>query len=334
MLYTRNVNKTNKLLIANSALNDIDDTVIQNFIEENLDENYTVELKDYQIKGSGQSYSIRKALASFANNQGGFLIIGIKDKKNSKNTKNLAERVTGFLSREEPQKWIDDICKQSHILPRPQYDTKLVQLNNKNVLVIKVSPYMIGPIAVKSDGSDLIEFWVRGNGSDIAMDYTTVASKYNVKGSSLIKRGFMDLNDTIMDILHYQKKPFEINGYNSSKITSSFVDDRLMYYEMIGYNEEIMLSVKNLKGYVTAYNGIVELGNAAHFNGKTIGNSKETAQAMGNYLELAGKEVINIVVELHTLFPDEGGLYFEHIKRLSEEHDDKSKEAQQSSNIR
>lgn len=323
MLYTKDMDRTNKLLIADSTLNDIDDAVIQNFIEENLDENYTVELKDYQTKNPSQSYDIRKALASFANNQGGFLIIGVKDKKNSKDTKDASERVTGFSSREEPQKWIDDICKQSHILPRPKYDTKLVDVNDKKVLIVKVSPYMIGPIAVKSDGSDLIEFWVRGNGSDIAMDYTTVASKYNTKGSSLVKRAFMDLNDTLMDILHYQKKPFEINGYNSSKITSSFVDDRLMYYEMIGYNEEIMFSVKNLKSYISAYNGIIELGNAAHFKGRTVGNSSETAQVMSNYLELAGKEVVNIVVELHTLFPDEGGLYFEHIKKLSKEHDDK-----------
>lgn len=324
MLYNITMHTTNKLLIAESALNEINSAVIQNFIEENLDENYTIEIKDYTHKDPSQSYDIRKALASFANNQGGFLIIGIKDKKNSKVTRSLAERVTGFSPPEEPQKWIDDICKQSEILPRPKYETKIIEINDKQVLVVKAFPYTISPVAVKKTGSDLIEFWIRGNGSDIAMDYTTVSNKYLAKGSSLIKRAFMDLNDTLMDILGYQKRPFQINSYNPRKITSSFIDDRLMYYEVIGYNEAIMLSVKNLKGYITAYNGIIELGNTAHFKGTTIDNSSETAQVMHNYLELAGKEIVNIVVELHMHFPDEGGMYFEYIKKLSEDHDAKS----------
>jgi hypothetical protein len=316
------MNTTNKLLIAESPLDDIGENTIRDFIHSNLDENYTVELKVYTKNDPSFTYNLRKTLASFANNQGGFLLVGIKDKKNSKNTTDDQERVTGFSFAEEPQKWVDDICKQSNILPRPKYDTAIINVNNKKVLIVKVSPYIIGPVAIKGRESDLLEFWIRGNGSNIGMDYTVISSKYLSKSSAIIKRAFIDLNDTLTDVLELQKQPIQINSYNPIKITSSFVDDRIFYYEVIGYNEEIMLSIKNLRKVLIAYNGCVDIGNKSHLEGKSINNSDDVVQAMSGYLEVAGKEIINIVVELHQLFPDEGVEYFSYIQKLAKEHDE------------
>ena len=263
-------------------------------------------------------------MASLANLQGGFLLIGVKDKKDSRDPTSVDERIVGVELSEEPQKWVDDICSQSVIFPRPSYNTALLSNSDKSVLIIKVSPYSIGPIAIKHKSSDMLEFWLRGNGSDVAMDYVALQNKYVSKDSVVIRRAFIDLNDTLMDIFDLQKQPIQINYYNPVRITSSFVDDRIFYYEVIGYNEEIMLSIKNLRKVLTAYNGCVDIGNKSHLEGKTINNTQDMTQAMTGYLEVAGKEIVNIVVELHQLFPDEGGEYFDYIQRLAQGHDSDS----------
>ncbi len=314
---------TNKLLVATSGLDEVTKGVVEDFIKAGLDENYTVELKTYhKANADNDKHKIRKAVSSLANLQGGFLLVGIKDKKDSRNQTSIDERIVGVDLKEEPQKWVDDICSQSTIFPRPSYHTALLNMNeDKNILIIKVLPYAIGPVAIKQKSSDMFEFWSRGNGSDVAMDYVMLKNKYNSKEASIVKRAFIDLNETIMDVLELQKHPVQINSYNPIKITSSFVDDRIFYYEVIGYNEEIMLSIKNLRKVMTAYNGCVDIGNKSHLEGKAVNNASDMEQAMNGYLEVAGKEIINVLVELHQLFPDEGAVYSSYIQKLAKEHD-------------
>jgi hypothetical protein len=319
----------NKLLIAASALNDITKNTVKDFIKTGLDENYTVELKTYhKASADNDKHKIRKSISSFANLQGGFLLVGVKDKKNSKNKNSVDERVVGLVLTEEPQKWVDDICSQSTVLPRPSYTTALVKINTtKSILVIKVQPYVLGPVAIKKKSSDMLEFWSRGNGSDVAMDYIALQNKYDSKAASMVKRAFIDLSETLTDILELQKHPIQVNSYDPMRLNSSLVDDRIFYYEALGYSEKIMLGIKNLRKAITVYNTCVDIRNKTHLEGGTVNDAGNMAQAMNNYLELAGGEIINIAVELHRQFPDEGAMYFSYLQKLAKEHDEAIKKS-------
>jgi hypothetical protein len=294
----------NPLLQSTTQLSDINESVINDFIESNLDENYTIELKTF-TKDKDFNYNLRKAMAALANQQGGFIVIGIKDKKAVKDTTSVADRVVGHTLTEEIQKWVDNFCGQGTVVPRPRYEAAEVKAF-KNLIVIKVYPYTLGPVGVKSRADGILEFWIRGNGSNLKMDYMALSDKFKSETSSMISAAFIDLSDTFRDAMKLQKNPLDLSGLNPIEIVSTFVEDRKIYYGLVDNDQKIVIHTNNLRRGITLVNSVISVTNNAHANGQTISNAKELSVQLTLYLSSVSVEILNIMSDLARIFPTIG----------------------------
>lgn len=89
---------------------------------------------------------ISQSIAAFANSDGGWLIIGIRD-----NTNNAAEEIVGFdlASINQPKEKLRDIIK-SNISPAPYFESKLINISeDKVVLVVYVEQGLETPYLTK-----------------------------------------------------------------------------------------------------------------------------------------------------------------------------------------
>lgn len=297
---------TNPLLLQSAELSEISSNVIKDFIATGLDENYTVEVKTYSKADSEGGYKIRKAISSLANQQGGFLIVGIKDKKNSKNPNSIEERVIGHGVTGEAQKWIDDICSKGFMTPQVSYRSALVIVEGVEVLVIQVIRSVIGPISVKKNAGSMIEFWVRGNGSDVPMDYMDLSKRYQSNKTSVISAIFIDLLDTYRDLHKIKEKPPALNTFTPIRIVSAAIEDRMELYSITDYDKYLVSHINNLRRVLPVINAVFELGNNAHMESKTISNSSELVDSLRMWAGRAADQVLYITKDLQRLFPEIG----------------------------
>ncbi len=295
--------QANLLLSSSSALSDIDDRIINDFIESGLEEGYTTELKDHS-QDQNFTYDIRQAIAAFANRQGGFLLIGIKDKKNVRpeDSQSVQSRVTG-ASINEPRQWIDEVCSKDLIQPVPRYEVDSVAIDTKQVVVVKVPPYVLGPVAVKKNSSGSLEFWQRGNGSNLKMDYMSIAEKFDTPEKSLIVAAIVDLMDEYWDIDRAEKLNLA-NAFNPVRLSSMIVEDRQTYYGILGGDSETTAHINDLRRAEHTINEIIGLCNNAHIRQGGIGNIDDVQKALISVSKQARASAINILVGFMRIFPD------------------------------
>lgn len=266
----------NQLLNSRSKLSDINDSVIEDFITSGLDEGYTIELKDYTQSLSLQ-YDIRQIIASFANRQGGFLLIGVKDKKNVKSildVQSVEKRITGLNLNSESRQWIDEICGKDMMQPIAKYEVNQITIKNKNLVIVKVYAYSLGPIGIKKDASGLLEFWHRGNGSNLKMDYISIVDKFETSNKSIIEAAFVDIVNTYGDIELLSKSPI-CNNFTVTDISSIIVEERRLYYGIFYNNCGATIHINNLRRTERAINNIINLCNTAHQSGVVVNNEHE-----------------------------------------------------------
>lgn len=106
---------------------------LKKLIENNISEGWNIEYKE---KFPKDNKKIANSIASFANSEGGWYIVGIKENKNESNP----FEIVGFEleSNRKPDDKITNIVKDN-INPIPYFETKLVEIpENKVVLVVQV----------------------------------------------------------------------------------------------------------------------------------------------------------------------------------------------------
>lgn len=122
----------------------LEETDLNLLIQNNVSEGWFVEYKA-QIPDNSK---IAKSIASFANSEGGWLVIGIID-----DTDNAAKEIVGFnISKlKQPKEHVKNIVS-THITPVPFFESKLITLANGNgLLVIKIDKSEESP-HILSDG--------------------------------------------------------------------------------------------------------------------------------------------------------------------------------------
>jgi hypothetical protein len=117
---------------------------LNTLIDNNVSEGWFVEFKAQMP----ESIKVAKSIASFANTEGGWLIVGIVDDIN-----NAASEISGFdlLKLKQPKEHIKNIVS-AHIAPIPYFESKLIELESqKGVIVIWVPKSEEAP-HILSDG--------------------------------------------------------------------------------------------------------------------------------------------------------------------------------------
>ena len=110
--------------IFNKNLQDITYEDIKNLIDNKVHEGWTLEYKQQFPK----SKKIAKSISSFANSNGGYYIIGIKE---SDDNKNLPNEIWGMSYKEfsNPYERIDNAVKE-YISPIPYYEIEVIDIPN------------------------------------------------------------------------------------------------------------------------------------------------------------------------------------------------------------
>jgi len=118
------------------------------------------------------NHNIRKAVTSFANTLGGFIIFGIKDKASVSGW----ARLSGIADTTNFSKELTNKISGGKVVPHVFFDGPRiisVQYNGSayNVLVIKIASSELKPHAIISDSDGLLEFWMRGSATAMAATY-------------------------------------------------------------------------------------------------------------------------------------------------------------------
>jgi len=101
-------------------------------INEKVAEGWFVEYKSIFVSPKDIGHSI----ASFANTDGGWYIIGVKANRDT----NEAEEISGFdiAAEQKPKDKISNIVRD-HVHPKPYFDSKLIEIGNgKGVLIVRI----------------------------------------------------------------------------------------------------------------------------------------------------------------------------------------------------
>lgn len=299
-----NPSKINPLLASDNDTSLITADTLVDMVESGLDEGYTFELKQY-TKDSKQAYKIRRTIAAFANRQGGFLIIGVKDKKNVKLSehRSVDKRIIGVELTEESRNWIDNICSKELVQPLVSYEVVDILVAGKKVIVIKVPPFILGPAGIKNSTGDPIEFWYRGNASNIPMDYLSIVTHIEKSPVSLIKSAVLDLMDISIDIGNLESANI-ISSITPQHVSSVIVDNRHLYYGVLTEYSHIIITISNLRKTIYATNHVIDLSNNAHANGITINNSSHIQEQFKLCLKQVKESVEQLIKELTEAFPD------------------------------
>lgn len=120
-----------------SKLDEID---LNKLIDEKVAEGWYIE---YKSTFPSSNKKIGHSIASFANTDGGWYIIGVDDDDDT----NIANDICGFEleTHSQPKEKIANIIK-THIKPIPFFESKLIKLNNdKGVLVVYIDKGMESP---------------------------------------------------------------------------------------------------------------------------------------------------------------------------------------------
>lgn len=169
----------------NKVISEIKYEDLKSLIENNISEGWFIE---YKRSFPTNNKKIANSIASFANSEGGWYIIGIEEKENESNP----SEIIGFdlKTNKKPSDKITNIVKDN-IDPIPYFESKLIKIpNNKVVLIVQVfeghdTPYI-------SNGSIYVR--VGETSKPVAIDDRYQFEKLLDKQKNLKKRvtSFMD----------------------------------------------------------------------------------------------------------------------------------------------
>lgn len=157
----------------NTSLSEWSEEWIKNILDNDQGEELFFDFKEgLNSQDPKHLYNLRKAVTSFANTFGGFIIFGIIDK--SKGTG--WDRLCGVSDTVNFSKELTNKISGGKVIPHIFFDgPKIIPVNYKgnklNVLVIKIESSELKPHAVLSDSDGLLQFWMRGNSTAIASTY-------------------------------------------------------------------------------------------------------------------------------------------------------------------
>ncbi len=154
--------------------------------------------------------SIQKAVCSFANTNGGFIVFGIKDK----GAVSGWDRLCGLENTDNFSKELTNKLSGGKVIPHVVFEgPKIVCLNHNgnalNIAVIKVPNSELKPHAIVTDKDGLLEFWMRGNASAAAATYPYLTK--TIEESSQLKNIlaalYLDTQyvDTFADKMHIEE---------------------------------------------------------------------------------------------------------------------------------
>ena len=187
----------------NKPLSEIEYEDLEKLIENNISEGWFVEYKGSFPKNN----KIATSIASFANSEGGWYIIGIEEKENE----SKPSEIIGFDldDYKKPADKVTNVIKDN-IDPIPYFETKLVEIpENKFVLVVQVFeghdvPYI-------SNGSVYIR--VGETSKPLAIDDRYQFEKLLDKKKSFEKRVNSFMDNTFFFDEHYSQPYLEFYIY-------------------------------------------------------------------------------------------------------------------------
>jgi hypothetical protein len=167
-----------------TSLDDINVDTIYQLLDNDSDEDIFFDFKE-SISNTDQKeiHKIRQVISSFANTFGGFLFIGILDKKK----KGKRDRIVGVNQKELIEiestfssKYLErDLCIPAINIEGP----RTVEINDKDgkkvvVVIFKILNTSNGPYGVKCQNDKPIEFFTRSTGKKMPMDYLTMSLSF------------------------------------------------------------------------------------------------------------------------------------------------------------
>lgn len=166
-------------LTPDTNLEDIDDLLIAELLLMDLSEGLYFDFK-YGIEGNSdhEKHAIRKAIASFANTLGGFLFLGIHDKRTSAELSGLG-RVVGIPTTDELGKRVTQKYLQPHVCSPTLLieQATVVLIDGKSIGVVKIPQSSGRPHGVRFLPDRPLEFWARSAETAVPMDYGYLVSE-------------------------------------------------------------------------------------------------------------------------------------------------------------
>lgn len=121
------------------------------------------------------TYNIRKALTSFANTLGGFVVFGISDKQKALGW----ARLCGIASSKEFGKQLTNKASGGKVIPGVTFEgPALFDISHAGkaytVAVVKIPAGELKPYALVTDNDGMLHFWMRGTQTAVAMTYPSL----------------------------------------------------------------------------------------------------------------------------------------------------------------
>ncbi|HLW01265.1 MAG TPA: ATP-binding protein [Ktedonobacterales bacterium] len=126
-------------------------------------------------KEANHTYNIRKALTSFANTLGGFVVFGISDKQKASGW----DRLCGIANAKEFGKQLANKASGGKVIPGVTFEGPVFfdiphAGQTYRVAVVKVASGELKPYAIVTDNDGLLHFWMRGTQTAVAMTYPSL----------------------------------------------------------------------------------------------------------------------------------------------------------------
>ncbi|MBE6494507.1 MAG: ATP-binding protein [Methanosphaera stadtmanae] len=219
---------------------------IKKLVDNKTHEGWTLEYKQQFLEPK----KIAKSISSFANSEGGYYVVGIKE---SNDNKNLPKEIIGMSYKEfsNPYERIDNAVKD-HISPLPYFETKVIDIPNteRYVLVVWVPeginpPYLHHGSIYQRVGEITNPKTI---GDRYILDYLFNKSKNNNKK-------MLNFFNNEITIMNNKDNPIlELYFYNKRKhqIIDNFFDEGMVQNIKKIFDEEINILPTNDMDYIPA----------------------------------------------------------------------------------
>lgn len=295
-----------------TPLESFDQDTIKQIIKAETTESEILEFKESINHSFDFNYKIRKTIAALANNQGGFILFGIKDVNDTDKPSQISKRLVG-IGQQDAHQWLDEVCSEGLIVPNIIYTVKTINIEKKKVFVVRVSKSILGPCGVKRKYNSNLEFLVRASGSIQNMTYEHLRDKFDNSQLKWVRAGFQDLLTLYRQC--FNERTTELGDSFNPVIFSSIIsDNRHVYYDIFSHKPNIIFEIKNLHDICHAVNEVIKLNNENHVKGVTIENKDHINKTYQNFIEQLHQVLLKITKELQAEFPHETGEMWESFK--------------------
>ena len=239
-------------------------TILEQILEINAERsNYDFKAAfDWNEKSKAERCEIVKDILAFANTKdGGHIIIGIKE--DNKTGKLIREGVSDSYLKSFNQANINNFI-ENYTDPKHSCEVDIIELNNKNFVVINIPEFKEEPILCKKCYDTIFS---EGQIFTRIGDKSTPVSSSNemreILGRALTKKGDKLLREIEIMI---KGRPYEINSNDKEKFESDIkeaknnLNEHLSYYkDNNGYIQLIVTPDKYNENFINEYSKIIDL---------------------------------------------------------------------------